>query len=926
VKFSLFKNWIFFYSWFLLSITSAEISGELRICALMVSFQEDDKESTTGNGKFLSAIEGIDCGTYHIDSPPHDGMYFHSQLKAANNYFQSVSYGKFGINLTDSDIYPGASASYELSQSMSYYYPYNEENISEDRLVELFKESIETAFIADAIDYSIYDLVIVFHAGIGQDFSLPFLDPTPEDIPSTYVDPNMIKNSTGENGITIGSSTIEKGIILPETQNHLNYAISNSMFASESDPCDYQYGLTGTLSLMIGFAVGLPPLWDIESGKSRIGVFGLMDQGSNNGRGIVPSPPDPWSRIHAGWELPTIVTDNSQVNLPKISQNKIIRVDINETEYFLIENRINHYRKGVSLDSIRFKTWQDTDNYPSFIKSLKDSVSIESDNNGVITRIPDYDIGLPGSGLLIWHIDENRIQHGIDDYSINKDINLPGIDIEEADGAQDIGQQSFFMFNDPSSGYFGDMWFAENEEYYRANPQSKGSLPSFYDNSYPNTSSNNGSKSHISIENIGSAHDTATFNIINTLKPYGYSDSSAYYRAFFTLDNAGSTILLIGGLDSLWFIKNINDSSRTYFHSLISNEVLIGMNNSGEVPLVEVFEYFHNSMIHSVYEYDNDYENLSFRGSVTIDSLVYPVYRNNFQEKSLLNQQQWDEHNSSVFGHQIVYRINEQNGISITSTSGEEDVLNELSPSSISGIDLNLDAIPDLLVRDSSNMLSAYNYQLIKLPNFPIDYRITGTILAKNIFGDNHPEIIAKSMDSSSIYIFDHQGSLFSTIATEKNDELVLIATINQNNCIITRFNIFQFNDYVDSQGNQWVSEHGDQGNSRMLDILYTTPNTSEKIVSNAYCYPNPIKTKGGTIRIETNNPTYIEINVYDAAGYFIKKYSNDVISNGISITEWKFDTSKLESGIYFAYLEAKANSSSKISDYSQIIKIAVIK
>ena len=165
-----------------------------------------------------------------------------------------------------------------------------------------------------------------------------------------------------------------------------------------------------------------------------------------------------------------------------------------------------------------------------------------------------------------------------------------------------------------------------------------------------------------------------------------------------------------------------------------------------------------------------------------------------------------------------------------------------------------------------------------------------------------------------------------STIATEKNDDLVLITTIDQKNCIVTRFNIFQFNSAVDSQGNQWVSKHGDQGNSRMLDILYTTPNTSEKIVSNAYCYPNPIKTNGGTIRIETNDITYIEVKVYDAAGYFIKKYSNNVISNGISITEWKFDTNKLESGIYFAHLEAKANSSSKKSDYSQIIKIAVIK
>ena len=76
----------------------------------MVGFQEDDKESTTGNVKFLSSIEGIDCGAYHIDPPPHDGMYFHSQLKAANNYFQSVSYGQFGIDLSQSNIYPLASA------------------------------------------------------------------------------------------------------------------------------------------------------------------------------------------------------------------------------------------------------------------------------------------------------------------------------------------------------------------------------------------------------------------------------------------------------------------------------------------------------------------------------------------------------------------------------------------------------------------------------------------------------------------------------------------------------------------------------------------------------------------------------------------------------------------------------------------------
>ena len=40
------------------------------------------------------------------------------------------------------------------------------------------------------------------------------------------------------------------------------------MFSDVENPCEYQYGLTGTFSLMLGFAIGLPPLWNIETGES----------------------------------------------------------------------------------------------------------------------------------------------------------------------------------------------------------------------------------------------------------------------------------------------------------------------------------------------------------------------------------------------------------------------------------------------------------------------------------------------------------------------------------------------------------------------------------------------------------------------------------------------------------------------------------
>ena len=72
----------------------------------------------------------------------------------------------------------------------------------------------------------------------------------------------MIQSHLGEQNIIVGGNVITHGIILPESQNHLLYDISQKMFSDAMNPCDYQFGLTGTFALMIGFAIGLPPLWN----------------------------------------------------------------------------------------------------------------------------------------------------------------------------------------------------------------------------------------------------------------------------------------------------------------------------------------------------------------------------------------------------------------------------------------------------------------------------------------------------------------------------------------------------------------------------------------------------------------------------------------------------------------------------------------
>ena len=98
------------------------------------------------------------------------------------------------------------------------------------------------------------------------------------------------------------------------------------------DVCKYQYGLTGTFAMMVGQAIGLPPLWNTETGQSGVGVFGLMDQGSNNGQGLIPAPPVPWSRIEMGWEEAETVIPNKIIEIESRPKGKVLRVDINESE------------------------------------------------------------------------------------------------------------------------------------------------------------------------------------------------------------------------------------------------------------------------------------------------------------------------------------------------------------------------------------------------------------------------------------------------------------------------------------------------------------------------------------------------------------------------------------------------------------------
>lgn len=481
----------------------------LDLLAIRVEFRPDTSDRTTGNGLFLRAADP----RYTIDPPPHNRSYFAAQLTALANYYKSVSRGKLILNF---QVYPQAEdQAYALAQNMSYYAPGREHPQRDQRLAELLRDGFTAADAQGNIIFSRFDSFILFHAGVGEDFNEEF-DPTPNDIASAFLALSDLRKELGNNdpnykGIAVqnGSFYIEDGIVLPEMQSR---EIGTQGLV--------EFGLLGTSALMFGYQLGLPNLFNTGNGASGIGQFGLMDQGSNNYQGLLPAQPSAWEKVFLGWEQPIVLTQGENLEVAAAlheNPNKIYKIPITDTEYFLLENRqrdVNGDRIAVGRDvnGVRIE--------------FKEGSFLAGSTIGVIIAVDEYDFGLPhaldenaralpGTGILIWHIDEAVIRAKYASNQVNNDPDRRGVDLEEADGAQDIGK--FYGFLSPGSGSeLGlpeDAWWKNNpiiKEYLRPDEE-----VAFGPATIPSTASNDGVHSNLVITNFSEIAPVMTFSVRN---------------------------------------------------------------------------------------------------------------------------------------------------------------------------------------------------------------------------------------------------------------------------------------------------------------------------------------------------------------------------------------------------------------------------
>lgn len=512
---------------------SAIPQTSVRILAVMVDFQQDRDALTTGDGTFQLQSSTAPL----IDPPPHDSTYFKNKILFVENYFRKSSKG---ILTVSGDL---ISERITLSNAMAFYSPAPTAQDNR-KLADLAVESwrkVDSVF--PGIDFSQYNAFVIFHAGVGRDVNLVSLigeNPALHDIPSLTFDSSGFASALGQAsfpGIAVDSNRvfIKNTIILPETDTRI--------LSTGAGTDTIQLGINGLFAASIGSYLRLPDLFDTKTGRSGIGQFGLMDGASIFAySGLFPPEPSAWEKIALGWTVPVIIRNSaSGISVPAVGlshshPDTIYKIPMSISEYFLVENR----NRDPQRDGQRIKIVTSTgDSLWRYFSA--DTVGFSFDDvraiAGSVVDVEDFDWAIAGKadgsgiydggGILIWHIDEDIINAKRSTNAVNADVDHRGVNLEEADGSQDIGQAYEFLTAGygTENGWALDCWFSGNPAFYYRNVFDK--------NSFPGSNSNSGTASLITIRDFSARSPRMTMTVeignaeIHRLGGFAFSGGAA---------------------------------------------------------------------------------------------------------------------------------------------------------------------------------------------------------------------------------------------------------------------------------------------------------------------------------------------------------------------------------------------------------------
>lgn len=926
------------------------IPGEKNWLVLRIEFKEDTKSITTGTGKFLQQWADDDT-SYVLDPVPHDRQYFKSHLQAINNYWSTVTNNKYTIDTSDLQVLPLSENTYTLNNKMQYYNPASDEDSVDIKLAEFVYDVIK--LVSNEGDYPTdQSEIVIYHAGVGQDFDFSgMFDPSPYDIPSFYFDLNYLSENLPANKYSeLVNLGLESGIVVPEMQNQLGINI----------------GLNGTEILLSGYLLGLPALYNTATGQSKTGVFGLMDQGSNNANGLTPIKPSAFERMLLGIQEPIILNESDNYNL---LEDQIYKIPVNSTESFLIEYRKN---SGIFLDSL-----YSAKEYDTYIEALEyaDSlnlIDLDIAENGVLIGVNDYDITLQTDGLLIWHLNDPFYE--FNEMSDNPNGGeIPMLRLEEADGGYDIGKNYSTLSSAVNQGWKWDIWFDSNEGYFDNN--SNSSLK-FSGNTHPNTRTFTNILTGISITNFNFSEDTVSITL-----NFSQSDKSCEPNVFYK----GISRITPFDEDCLFGVKDssIIVKSDDQIYTIFKKNKYINPNNIFLYPLETGFIEVENNNIQSsinLYNYSDsslsltksqnlnftvNLKNISITDSVIflppLDSTKYlAIYdyhlnlldlwgehsalnfslpidkylsvtifdKNYFTAGNTINSFNGDYSHSFNFNISAITNLNDT--LIIADESGgfyyfepNTEFLSEKYASAVKidkiiPVHLNDDGICELVMigtYNDRNILSILSHYGYFQNNFPIV--------------KNYKEIsVVKKNEQFFILAMSEVGELdeYSTNGTKISSRT---APPNANSLFVDKFN---GENIIVSDGTIWTTEYDSiywgyngknlQNENRILSAQNATISGSNELIRDGliYNYPNPIENGRTKFRYFAINAEEVDINIYELTGKFVQRLSQTPKQNQVNEVIW--NVGNLESGVYIAKIKITGNGT--IEEY--FIKPAILK
>lgn len=951
----------------------------LKILAVMVEFQADTDPNTYGTGKF-GTIYTQTYGDTILDPLPHDAQYFSNHLEFAANYFRKVSNGKMNIEYT---VLPQVIT---VSKTMRNYSPTptNTSDLSSE--AEFAKEVWQSASgLTDFSKYDLFtifhagvgrELTPPGSIGLERDlFSVYF------GLSSLQ---NYLGGSFAGFPVNDGKYLIKNTLILPSTESReldgftgkvLLELTTNGLIVSSIMS---HLGLPDLFNTEKGTsAIGRMGLMD---GESIFGYGGIFPPEPSAWEKIYLGWAQPVEVPLANKNYAVAAAQSAGLN-----DTTILKIPISSSEYYLIENRERDVKSDGS--NLTYKLGNQTFTFHSAKDDTGYQWYDVSRLRGVITDADEFDWAVPGNGIVIWHIDENIINAKIAEDKINSDIDHKGVGVVEADGIFDIGRQFTNILGETVTGQATqeDMWYASNQSKFYENKFNDYTKPSAKSNSGAfsllNLSDFSAAGTKMSFKlSFGSPEvDLVSNTKLNLTAGNTFVNSASLSTGEFifvvngsrltiytfdgnpvrTFENFSAMPVAVSEWNGSMIVAGAEGKTVNVFCWGNSVETVrsfsIGSNITA-VPVIgnsgsELKMFFgaedgtvHNLSLNSSYEIvhgsagDLKLADVAIRQICTDGNYIWALTSDSFVDEDGLNVQVPGAIKAVIsknsFGNFYIVVLSSGNQFTVISENG--NIVSQFKTPG--GSNLTSFSMADLfgsgenfIMLNNARSLEVYNLIGKLADNFPSDNpqgtEFTGAPIAADLNNDGTPEIISAAADGN-VYAFDaKEGKILPGFPISAGKSalwpLSFSGSSNLNLVMLNSTgNLYVWNLSKSAGKINWSGESGNPANTSFAGMASPGSAIADYFPeSRAYNWPNPVYGNETNIRYFVSEPSDIKIKIFDLAGDLVAEL-NDQAQGGYD-NETKWNVSDIQSGVYFAHIEA---SSSNGKSASKIIKIAVIK